>query len=358
MDIEKVSENIYELPQTEEMNVPARVYASEEILEEMKDDSTLEQVKNMASLPGIQKYSIVMPDGHQGYGFPIGGVAAVDNETGVISPGGIGFDINCLSGDSEVLLEFGRRRQIKELKDNFVTEKAVVAAERTVQSNIVLFTENESQKVFEIETETGEKVTSTSDHPFLTDKGMEELSELEEGSHIYVRPFEGFPDEKPPEEVILDEKDFENEDQQLINVLKDRGLLPLRANDREFNILLKLVGFHTGDGSFNNHGETTFYADKADLNDIQDDIRDLGFKPSNIYSRERVHQVRQEPFKVTETSVKSTSKAFQKLLVKLGAPEGRKTEQEFRVTFLFKQTSRLAKSTISICFLRRRNEQT
>lgn len=95
MELNKLSENIYEIPREEDMEKPARVYASEEILEDMKDDDTLRQVRNMATLPGLQKYSIVMPDGHQGYGFPIGGVAAVDNEDGVISPGGIGYDINC-----------------------------------------------------------------------------------------------------------------------------------------------------------------------------------------------------------------------------------------------------------------------
>lgn len=95
MELNKVSENIYEIPKTGKMEKPARVYASEKLLEEIKQDDTLQQVKNVACLPGIQKYSIVLPDGHQGYGFPIGGVAAVDTEKGVISPGGIGYDINC-----------------------------------------------------------------------------------------------------------------------------------------------------------------------------------------------------------------------------------------------------------------------
>lgn len=95
MELNKVSENIYEIEKSGDMNVPGRIYASEELLEEIRQDRTLQQVKNVATLPGIQKYSIVMPDGHQGYGFPIGGVAAVDAENGVISPGGIGYDINC-----------------------------------------------------------------------------------------------------------------------------------------------------------------------------------------------------------------------------------------------------------------------
>jgi len=76
------------------MQVPARIYASKRLLDSM-DSSVFEQVTNVATLPGIVGYSFCMPDGHSGYGFPIGGMAAFDTETGVISPGGIGFDINC-----------------------------------------------------------------------------------------------------------------------------------------------------------------------------------------------------------------------------------------------------------------------
>ena len=94
MEIEKTGENTYEIKE-QGMNVPARVYASEKLLDNIKGDSTLEQACNMAKLPGVQKHVCVMPDGHQGYGFPIGGVAAFDAEEGLISPGGIGFDINC-----------------------------------------------------------------------------------------------------------------------------------------------------------------------------------------------------------------------------------------------------------------------
>jgi tRNA-splicing ligase RtcB len=95
IELERIEENIYEIPQDDEMNAPGRVYASEALLEEIKDDKTLEQTRNVATLPGIIEHSIVLPDGHQGYGFPIGGVAAFDAEDGIISPGGIGYDINC-----------------------------------------------------------------------------------------------------------------------------------------------------------------------------------------------------------------------------------------------------------------------
>jgi len=95
IEIKKISDVIWEIPKSENMNVPCRVFASEKLLEKMKQDRTLIQGKNVAFLPGIYKYSMIMPDGHSGYGFPIGGVAALDYENGGISPGGIGYDINC-----------------------------------------------------------------------------------------------------------------------------------------------------------------------------------------------------------------------------------------------------------------------
>ncbi len=76
------------------MRVPARIYGSDAIIESM-DEAVKEQITNVCMLPGIQRYALCMPDGHSGYGFPIGGVAAIDPSEGVISPGGIGFDINC-----------------------------------------------------------------------------------------------------------------------------------------------------------------------------------------------------------------------------------------------------------------------
>ena len=76
------------------MRVPVRVFATPKLLAEM-DEKVLEQAANVATLPGIVGASFAMPDAHWGYGFPIGGVAAMDPERGVISPGGIGFDINC-----------------------------------------------------------------------------------------------------------------------------------------------------------------------------------------------------------------------------------------------------------------------
>ncbi|MEF8821192.1 MAG: RtcB family protein [Halovenus sp.] len=93
--LEQVREYVWEIPQEGQMRVPARVLASETLLEEIKQDKTLEQLKNTTHLPGIEKYAVCMPDGHQGYGFPVGGVAAINAENGCISPGAVGYDINC-----------------------------------------------------------------------------------------------------------------------------------------------------------------------------------------------------------------------------------------------------------------------
>ena len=94
--MKQISEVTWEIPTSYKsgMNVPARIYASRELVEKM-DAGVFEQITNVASLPGIVRYSYAMADAHWGYGFPIGGVAAFDPKDGVISPGGIGFDINC-----------------------------------------------------------------------------------------------------------------------------------------------------------------------------------------------------------------------------------------------------------------------
>src|ERR1700741_759405 len=94
-NLKKIAPATYLLPQEGGMRVPGLIIATQKILEEADFEKPLEQVRNVAYLPGIVGYSIAMPDIHWGYGFPIGGVAAMDTETGVISPGGVGYDINC-----------------------------------------------------------------------------------------------------------------------------------------------------------------------------------------------------------------------------------------------------------------------
>lgn len=97
MQVKKISDVCWEIPigSIPNMKVPGIVFASQKLLEKMKQDKTLIQCAGVATLPGIYKHAITLPDGHEGYGFPIGGVAALDLKEGGISPGGIGYDINC-----------------------------------------------------------------------------------------------------------------------------------------------------------------------------------------------------------------------------------------------------------------------
>src|SRR3989442_3868415 len=94
IQLKRVEECLWEIPRQGGMRVPGRIYASEKLLSDLKEDNSLRQVMNVAHLPGIVGYSLAMPDIHWGYGFPIGGVAAVDFNDGVVSPGGVGYDIN------------------------------------------------------------------------------------------------------------------------------------------------------------------------------------------------------------------------------------------------------------------------
>jgi tRNA-splicing ligase RtcB len=96
-NMKRIDEYLWEIPQTfrGDMRVPARIYADDELLEEALKEKSVEQLINTATLPGIVEYALAMPDIHQGYGFPIGGVAATRLPHGIISPGGVGYDINC-----------------------------------------------------------------------------------------------------------------------------------------------------------------------------------------------------------------------------------------------------------------------
>ncbi len=91
----KIHDFLWEIPEENKMNVPGRIYASKQMLDKIREDNSPLQVQNVSQLPGIVNFSMAMPDIHWGYGFPIGGVAAFDMNNGVISPGGVGYDINC-----------------------------------------------------------------------------------------------------------------------------------------------------------------------------------------------------------------------------------------------------------------------
>ena len=339
--LKRIDAYIWEIPQSYKrgMRVPGRVYADETLLEKMRGDLTLRQCANVACLPGIYKFSIVLPDGHQGYGFPIGGVAAFDAENGVISPGGVGYDINCLPPNAEILTEDRYRIRVSELWKSTENVSLIIydVEEGHNDSSEVLFLlERESDPhMIRIYTEGGRLLEVTEDHPILTNKGYVLAKELRENNLVVVHPFEGVEYEKPMNVTILSEEDFENCDRQITRYLSKIGLLPLRLNDRRIGIIARIVGYAIGDSSIvkaevNDRGKkreriiTWFYGSSIEsLEDLKRDVEKLGFKASSIYKRKRKSG--------EEFSIKVSSKSFGLLLIKLGVPIGNKTKKEFKV---------------------------
>jgi len=124
--LRKVDDYRWEIPTSYKpgMRVPGRIYADERMLRQIAEQQALDQVANVATLPGIVGYSFAMPDVHWGYGFPVGGVAAFDLDEGVVSPGGVGYDVNCLSGDARILHQFGYQRSIEDFDRCWSAERS------------------------------------------------------------------------------------------------------------------------------------------------------------------------------------------------------------------------------------------
>jgi len=182
--VNRISDYVWEIPVSEKegMQVPARIYASEKLFKEM-DAGVFEQITNVACLPGIQKYAIALPDSHWGYGAPVGAVGAFDLEEGIISPGKIGFDINCLAGNAKILTENGYKRIEKfSWKDKIATK----GGKKIAFVRPLAFMKRFAKHGLVIDSETGYTVSVTKEHPILTQKGMIEAGKLKYGEEIQV----------------------------------------------------------------------------------------------------------------------------------------------------------------------------
>jgi tRNA-splicing ligase RtcB (3'-phosphate/5'-hydroxy nucleic acid ligase) len=347
----QVSDVVWEIPTSfkEGMNVPARIYATRKLLEEM-DNGVIEQVTNVAMLPGIVRYSYAMADAHWGYGFPIGGVAAFDTERGVISPGGIGFDINCLHPDSKVYDENGIWRRIgseappisftsyDESSHSMLPTKAVMRQQRW-----------EGESILKLSTKLGKTLLVTADHPVRTRRGMVLAGKLSMEDSLLVSGVEGIPftEPLPIELVSLDSlnvtmermgiSDRGNSRAQVLEALRSRGLDRLKLNDPRMAQLTKLLGFAFGDGNIPRvkKGQyVTLWGKAVDLEGIKQDLMGLGFG-SHGFTRERHHKIDTfygtSEFDFIEESLQISSTAFAVLMVALGAPYGKKTNQAYRL---------------------------
>ncbi len=356
-ELQKVSDVIWELPKSYKkgMNVPARLYATEGIIQAM-DAGVFNQVSNVASLPGIQKYAYCMPDGHWGYGFPIGGVAAFDPvQGGVISPGGIGFDINCLVRGSKILTSYGYTKQIEEFESDFVDVESfnssyILKSQQCLQSVLSFDADRKSfsskeigyfmkkkhcGSVIKIKTTLGYTVEVTEDHPILTKLGMVDAGKLSQRQEIAVYPFEGVEYELINDiSLVEDETLFSKQER---DELVKRNLFPLCLKNKNLPILTKLFGYLLGDGQIYISGKKGFvcaYGPQEDLKEIQKDFDTLGFS-AKIYERKRDHSIPTKygcvEFTGTNYELHVSSKSLARLFFALGYPMGTKTNTSFLV---------------------------
>jgi tRNA-splicing ligase RtcB len=355
--LEQVDACCWRIPKSykQGMRVDGLIFTNERLLEQLKADQAPDQVANVAFLPGIQHASLAMPDIHWGYGFCIGGVCATDPaEGGVISPGGVGYDINCFTYDVPITHHHGYTRPIGELADDWRTAELachdLAEGRRTHTKACRWFGQKPRRPVLRLVTEAGDEVRATSDHPFWTPDGMVALERLSPGDRVAMAPFEGVPYEAPSDETIVSEEDFVarwmelgkrtggSALRQTLNFLKKRGLLPLRYSSPTLPYLCKLLGFVLGDGSIHfveqsRKGVVCFYGPGADLETIRADVQALGITPSRLYRRDRHHTI-QTPYALVEFDreeewFKVGGSGFTVLLACLGAPVGNKARQDY-----------------------------
>ncbi|WP_461829188.1 RtcB family protein [Aquifex sp.] len=322
---------IWELPAgtVEGQKVPVIVYISDALYQLLEDDA-LRQAANAASLPGVEKAIYVMPDVHVGYGFPVGGVMATNTKNGIISPGSVGYDINCLPEGAEILSEYGYRFKIEEysgenlvgIKGNFEPRNAPV---------LILFKKRD-RKLLKIRTYLGYEIALTPDHPVLTKERMKEARFLSKGDFVAIYPFKGVEYEKPEEFTIVESTGNAVHDEEL----KKRGLLPLSSNNEKLPILLRLIGYITGDGNLGKN-RVNIWGSEEDLQRIKEDIKRLGFSACGVYKRSKKVKVNGKVYETRENYLYVPSKSLVSLLKTLGVPTGKKTESDFSVpNWIFK----------------------
>jgi len=358
-DFKKINNYLWEIPQSfrSDMRVPARFYASEKMLDQILKDKSLEQLVNLATLPGIVKYGLAMPDIHEGYASPIGGVAAIKTTDGIISPGTCGYDINCLHPDSLISANFGSYLSIKDLRkylDNphfklFLLDKKTKQLAQSEPINFLF--RKEKQFLYTIETKSGFVIKATGDHPFYTLKGMMRVEELKTDDSMVVYPFKGFPYTEPSNlELVNEEKILKalrkfdlpnkgNRHPQIIKWFREKDFIDLNINSRQTPYLIKIIGYLFGDGTLNflgkrKSGVASFYGKLEDLRQIKNDLEKININ-STLSSRKRAHKLTNHyqktyEFSVVEHCLRVSSTAFVILLYLLGAPLGNKTFSEFR----------------------------
>jgi tRNA-splicing ligase RtcB len=328
--------------------VPVTIYADEGLIAKMMTDRTLSQAMNVATLPGIQGSAVVLPDGHEGYGFPVGGVAAMDAEEGMISPGGVGYDINCLHPSTKVCRQEGTWKRIIDMDNNDFTLSFDTKTKSTITTVPILTLKKKNNgKILKIITKFGRELLVTGDHPLLTDNGMMDARLVSIGTKLTSHGFEGLEYSEPSERIIYGLTEIEqamtelgitdkgHAKQQILNYLNKLGLTELKTTSESLPKILKLLGIILSDGTIPKGNKyVSIYGKQEDLQSIKSDLQELGI-PSMLVSRKRHHKITTQygetSFDTVEQSLKITSKGFRVILRTLGLPLGNRSLQKYRI---------------------------
>jgi len=348
--LEKIDDYRWRVPKENGMRVEGRIYASEEMLSQIEKDNAIQQVKNVAYLPGIVNYSLAMPDIHWGYGF-------------------------CLTGESKILTEFGYYKSIRSFENEWKNRRLKIVnmeLKRITNSTISKFLKLKSQKVYKITTELGYTIKATPDHPIFTPYGMKLLKDINNWDKVAVLPFDGVKYEKPSAKIIISEIEIKNTLLKLnrkpgapgfdmiINKLKKRNLIRIGYNHEKMPYILKIMGFIFGDGSMNfigkrGDGILNFSGKKEDLEAVRNDIRKIGYTPGPIHLR-RIKSSENSNKYYNCYSFYINASSLVVLLETLGVPRGSKVDKEYRLpSWIFKATlwqKRLFLASLFGCELR------
>jgi len=279
-EIEKVNSNQYVIKKKGNMNANCTLFLNEKLMKQVEQEA-IQQIKNVSTLPGIVGNAFCMPDMHSGYGF-------------------------CVSKGTKVLSSFGFHKQIETFHNdwnNISLKTLSFKSKLTTDTQIKKFLKIKSKnKVIKLITQFGNEIMATEDHPFYTPKGMILLKDLNINDQVAIYPFEGVLYEKPSDKKVYTEADIkktllrlgriqgQNNFDQNILALKKRDLLSLTFDDIRLQHFLKIIGFVLGDGTMNfigkkQDGIVSFSSkDKLDLEYIREDIKHIGYVPSQVYS--------------------------------------------------------------------------
>lgn len=335
------------------LQVPVRIFANDELIQKIQTDRTLLQATNVASMPGIVSHGVVLPDGHEGYGFPVGGVAAMDVKDGMISPGGVGYDINCLHPSSRVYREEGTWKRIDEIDNHDTTLSFDTKSKSTIKTTPFLtLRKKHVGTILKITTKFGRDLLVTGDHPLLTDKGMKKADSISIGTRLVSHGFEGLEYSESEEYVIYGLADINesmedlgigkkgNAQLQVLRYLNRLGLSELKSTSTKLPKILKLLGIILSDGTVPKGNKyVSIYGKPEDLKSIENDLNSLGI-PSITISRKRDHKIKsnygEDAFQTIEHSLKITSIGFRVVLQALGIPAGNRTTKRYRIPLWIK----------------------